>query len=120
MVIPVDEGVLAVRRGIAPRQGALALPGGYMDVGESWQQAGAREAYEEANVIVDPAHVQVLRVFSASDNTLIVVGLAEPLRAADLPPFVPTAEATERVILTKPTELAFPLHTEVLSAFLKA
>jgi ADP-ribose pyrophosphatase YjhB (NUDIX family) len=114
LVIPVAGGVLAVRRGIPPRQGALALPGGYMDVGETWQQAGAREADEEAGVVVDPATVQVLRVFSASDNSLIVVGLAAPLLLADLPPFAPTAEATERVILTAPTELAFPLHTEVL------
>lgn len=119
LVIPVDDGVLAVRRAIAPRQGQLALPGGYIDIGESWQQAGAREAYEEAGVVIDPAQVQVLRVFSAPDNTLIVVGLAAPLRLAELPPFEPTAEATERVVLKMPTELAFPLHTEVLFGFLQ-
>ena len=36
---PVGAGLLVVRRGIPPAEDALALPGGYIDVGETWQEA---------------------------------------------------------------------------------
>lgn len=115
---PVDDGVLTVRRTIEPRSGWLALPGGYIDWGETWQEAGAREMWEEAAVTIDPAGLREFRVFSAGNSTLMIVALATPLTAADLPPFAPNAEADERQILTNPQELAFPLHTEVLAAYL--
>lgn len=115
---PVDNGVLTVRRTIEPRRGWLALPGGYIDWGETWQEAGAREMWEEAGVQIDPAGLREFRVFSAGNSTLMIVARATPLTLADLPPFVLNAEADERVVLTEPQELAFPLHTEVLAAFL--
>jgi len=114
----VDNGVLTVRRTIAPRSGWLALPGGYVDWGETWQEAGAREMWEEAGVRIDPAALREFKVFSASNSTMMVVAHATPLTAADLPPFLPNDEADERAILTEPQELAFPLHTDVLTAFL--
>lgn len=115
---PVDGGVLVVRRTIEPRSGWLALPGGYIDWGETWQEAGAREMWEEAGVTIDPAGLREFQVFSAGNATLMIVALATPLHAADLPPFIPNDEASERQILTAPQELAFPLHTEVLAAYL--
>ena len=36
VLIPVEDGLLTVRRGIEPQKGHLALPGGYIDYGESW------------------------------------------------------------------------------------
>src|ERR1700687_165917 len=38
-LVPVDDGLLVVRRGIEPGRGRLALPGGYINLGETWQQA---------------------------------------------------------------------------------
>ncbi|MEZ4864068.1 MAG: NUDIX domain-containing protein [Caldilineaceae bacterium] len=118
VVQPVANGVLTVRRMIEPRRGWLALPGGYIEVGESWQEAGARELWEEAGVEINGATLREIKVFSAGDHTLIIVALAPPLRLDQLPPFTPTAEASERAILTTPQELAFPLHTEVVAAYL--
>ena len=45
LVVPANDGVLVIRRNIPP-VGKLALPGGFIDLGETWQQAGAREAHE--------------------------------------------------------------------------
>lgn len=114
---PVDHGVLTVRRTIEPRSGWLALPGGYVDWGETWQEAGAREMWEEAGVRIDPAGLREFKVFSAGNSTMMVVARATPIAAADLPPFVPNEEASERLILTAPQELAFPLHTEILADY---
>ncbi len=35
VLLPVDDGVLAIRRGIEPARGQFVMPGGFMDFGES-------------------------------------------------------------------------------------
>ena len=45
--------VLLCRRGIEPRYGKWTLPAGFMENGESSAAAAAREAYEEANAVVE-------------------------------------------------------------------
>jgi len=113
-LVPVDGGLLAVRRAIEPGRGRLALPGGYINLGESWQEACAREVREETGVVIEPARVRAYAVRSAPDSSLLVFGLAAALRQADLPEFKLDAETLECVILTGPVELAFSLHSEVV------
>jgi ADP-ribose pyrophosphatase YjhB (NUDIX family) len=115
VVVPVGNGVLTVRRAIPPHVGELALPGGFIGVGESWQQAGAREVLEETGVVLDPDRIRDLRVLSAPDGTVLVFGLAEPLERP--PILVANAEVSELVIVDRPVTLAFPLHTRVLAEF---
>src|SRR5579884_1067704 len=64
LLLPVDDGVLCVRRGIPPAVGQLALPGGFLDVHESWQQGAARELFEETGLRVDAAEVELFDVLS--------------------------------------------------------
>lgn len=109
--------MLLVRRGIEPQWGKLALPGGFIDLGESWQVAGAREVLEETGVTIDPAHIREFGVRSTPGEALLIFGLAAPLTGSDLPPFVPVTETLERVIATEPVELAFPFHTEMMRRF---
>lgn len=117
VLLPVDAGLLVVRRSIPPRSGLLALPGGFINHGEGWQAAGAREVEEEAGLRIEPTAIREFAVRSAPDGTLLVFGLAAPLCTADLPPFEPTAEASERLVLAGPADLAFPLHTEVAARY---
>ena len=120
IIQPVDDGLLVARRAIEPAKGKLALPGGFVELPETWQEAAARELLEETGVSVDPAAVDVVDVYSAPDGTLLIFGLAPPLTAADLPPFPPGGESSERVILREPAELAFPYHTKVVAAYFTA
>lgn len=113
VLVPVDNGLLAVRRAHEPARGQLALPGGFIELSESWQEAGARELQEETGLSIDPASLTVFRVYSAPDGTLLIFGLAPAHSSAELPPFTPAPAASERVILTRPVELAFALHTRV-------
>lgn len=119
VVQPVDDGVLCIRRGIEPGRGMLALPGGFINLGESWQAAAARELREETGLEIDSAEIRALQVLSAPDSTLLVFGIAPALAASDLPRFRDTPESTGRVVLTRSEELAFPLHTKVLQEFLE-
>jgi ADP-ribose pyrophosphatase YjhB (NUDIX family) len=117
LVLPVDGGVLCIRRGIEPHIGSLALPGGFVNYGESWQEGAARELFEETGIRTDPAAVRTLDVLSAPDSTILVFGEAAATTAAALPAFTPTDETTARVILQEPAPLAFPLHERVLRAW---
>ncbi len=119
VLLPVgDDGLLLIRRAIAPREGMLALPGGFIGVGESWQEAGAREVREETGITVDAAAVRLFDVRSAPDGTVLIFGIAEPVRAeADLPEFVANHETSEMVVAREPVELAFPLHTQTAERF---
>ena len=120
LLLPIDsDGVLVIRRGERPRKGQLALPGGFIEVGESWQQAAARELREETRVRISADVVTEYRVRSAADGTLLIFGTAPGMKEADLPPFSSTAEVEERVVLRAPTRLAFDLHTDAVADFLK-
>jgi ADP-ribose pyrophosphatase YjhB (NUDIX family) len=117
LLLPVDEGLLVVRRGIEPRKGQLALPGGFINVGESWQAAAARELEEETGVRIDAAEVKDFRVLSAPDGTVLIFGLAAPRSAASLPAFRLSEETSEVRVLREPGPLAFPLHTRVVEEY---
>ncbi len=120
VVVPTDRGVVLIRRGIQPGRGLWALPGGYMHLDETWQEAGAREVREETGIVIDPRTVSDFCVRSAPDGALLVFGIAAPLRAADLPPFELDREATERsLVLAPPEDMAFPLHREALESYLR-
>jgi len=86
-------------------------------MGERWQDAAARELYEEAGVEVDPDLISDFAARSTPDGYLLVFGIGPHLRNEDLPVFLPNSEAAERVIINAPVELAFPLHTEMVHRF---
>ncbi len=108
-------GIIAVRRGIQPKLGELALPGGYIEY-EDWRDAMLREIGEEADIhISDRESVSLVAVNSVSNGErLIIFGSTAPIYEDNLSDFVPNSETLERVILFSPQELAFPTHTEVL------
>lgn len=117
VLVPVDDGLLAIRRATPPAQDRLALPGGFIDYGETWQAAGAREVLEETGVVIAPDEIREYRVRSAADGTLLVFGLARKRAGASLPLFTPNPEASERVIVTEPLPMAFSQHTDIVKDF---
>lgn len=52
-VIAHGEGVVLIERGRPPFDGAWALPGGFVEVGETVEQACVREALEETGLEVE-------------------------------------------------------------------
>ncbi|NUP62316.1 MAG: NUDIX domain-containing protein [Nonomuraea sp.] len=117
LLLPVDDGLLVVRRDVEPHRGELALPGGFIDMGESWQEAAVRELREETGVVADAADVTLLDVISAPDGTVLIFGLGPRVSAAGLPPVAPTAETSEWTVVDGPAELAFSTHTQVVAAY---
>jgi ADP-ribose pyrophosphatase YjhB (NUDIX family) len=111
---PIGSGLLVVRRGIPPAEGRLALPGGFIEFGETWQAGAARELGEETGLKADPADVRLFDARSAPDGTLLVFGLLPRLAdASTLPPTPPGDETLGVEVLHGPAELGFSLHTQV-------
>jgi ADP-ribose pyrophosphatase YjhB (NUDIX family) len=117
LLLPIDNGLLTIRRALEPGQGELALPGGFINLGESWQAAAVRELEEETGIRIDADEVRDFRVLSAPDGTVLVFGLAHGRRAAELPPFSLSEETTEVTVVYGPTPLAFSLHTRVVAEY---
>lgn len=123
LLIPVNEGVVVIRRGIRPCIGALALPGGYVECHddhrktETWQEAAVREAKEEMGMNLDPLKVRDFMVRSVPNNIIVIFGIYE--RQSCIPPCLPTEEATEILITDEPRELCFESHDEALRLYFK-
>lgn len=117
LLVPYHQGVLGVRRAIAPGIGELALPGGYVNRKEPWKVAGARELDEELNLRVHPNTIEDFAVRDAlAPNVILIFGLAPQINE-ELPPFVPNEEVSERVILRGGEKLAFPMHEEIVALY---
>ena len=117
VMVPVGEALLVVRRGINPGKGGLALPGGFIDYGESWQQAAARELYEETGLQIPPGSIAPIWAASAPDSTLIVFGLAEPVPQDALTALHPGEETEEILIVDRPVPCVFSLHQELIRRY---
>jgi ADP-ribose pyrophosphatase YjhB (NUDIX family) len=117
VLLPVDGGLLMVRRSIPPHVGKLALPGGYINLGETWQEAGARELLEETGISIDPQELRDVRVLSAPEGMVLIFCLARPRSLAELPSFQLTAEVSECIVGGPAEEIAFELHRQVAQEF---
>jgi 8-oxo-dGTP diphosphatase len=114
--------VLAVRRGSAPYQGRLALPGGFVHVDEGLQAAAARELSEETAVEVERVHLEQLASYGepGRDPRMRTVSVAWLALAPDLPEPRGDTDAAEAhwvpvdVLLRGDTTLAFD-HALILA-----
>ncbi|WP_433894085.1 NUDIX domain-containing protein [Streptomyces sp. CA-111067] len=115
-LLPVSDAngtaLLVIRRSIEPRLGQLALPGGFIDYGESWQQAVTRELVEETGIQAPTADVVLADALTDEvGGYLLLFGLLPVRPASELPPSAPTDETEGYELLHAPADLGFPLHT---------
>lgn len=68
----VDGGIVLLRRGIDPQWGKWVFPGGFVDRGESVQDAAIRETLEEVRLRVSLTGIIDVYSFPGNDVVMIV------------------------------------------------
>jgi len=116
VLTPVADGIVVIRRNIEPAKGTLTLPGGYIDLGETWQEAARRELQEETGIEVAEGDITLYDVENGLDDTLVIFGLAAKQPREVVRQMV-TDEVQEVVIIDRPIELGFPMHTRIVARY---
>ena len=113
-----QDKVLWMKRATAPQRGCWAIPSGFMESGETPEQAAARELHEETGALIDPDGLSLYLIGSIpeiSEVYLVYRGeLAEPH-------YGPSEEATEVELYTQTDapwdEFAYPDVAEFMQQF---
>lgn len=112
--------VILIRRKNPPFKGQYALPGGFVEIGETVENACIRETLEETSVNVKI--IKLIGVFSdpkrdPRGHTVTIAYLCEPLTENEQPKAHDDAVALEFVLLSRipSLKLAFD-HKEIIKA----
>lgn len=111
-----EKRVVLIRRGFPPFQGTWALPGGFVDIGETVESACLREVMEECGIEVEIK--KILGIYSKPDRDprrhTITIAFITTWKSGDL---AGSDDAAEAELFTKAQlenlELAFD-HRDIL------
>ena len=115
-LVPIAGGLVVVRRNIEPQKGTLTLPGGYVDLNETWQEGAIRELQEETGIAIGVEELRLYDVQNGLDDTLVIFGLAAAQPLERLKPFH-SKETQEVTLIDGPVELGFPNHTRIVARY---
>lgn len=123
VVVPSEDGrVLLIRRGSEPFEGRWALPGGFVEVGETVEDAAVREANEETGLDVEI--LRLVGVYSQPDrdprgHNVSCAFLARPTPGSSADPSAATDAAEAAFLDPWTVELAFD-HAKIVADALTA
>lgn len=98
-IVAVGEKILMGRRAEEPGRGRWAPPTGFLECGETLQQAAARETFEETGARVDPDSLDLTAVINLTAIQQVAVAFRVDLPAA--PVLRPGPECLEVAFLTE-------------------
>jgi 8-oxo-dGTP diphosphatase len=116
------RGIVIAKRAIEPMKGNWSLVGGFMEVGESVEEAAAREFFEETGLKVasTPRLMFTLPVGGRERYQLMMMTCVDvPLRFEVFQQARPCPENEEIGLLTRDSdiELAFPTHRDAVRRY---
>ncbi len=112
--------IVLIHRKNPPFKGELALPGGFVEVGETVEDACIREAYEETNIRVTIK--KLIGVFSSPNrdprgHNISIAFLCEPLTGSEKPLAKDDAQSLEIVNFTDIASLKLSFdHKDIINA----
>jgi 8-oxo-dGTP diphosphatase len=118
VVIPAQRGVVLIRRASEPFEGKWALPGGFVEVGETVEEAADREAAEETGLAVEVA--RLIGVYSDPERDPRGHNVSVAFLARDLSGELAASSDAAEVAVLDPSsvELAFD-HARIIQDALR-
>lgn len=114
VVVTLEGKVVLVRRRYEPRSGCWALPAGFMELGESAEDAAIRECHEETGLLVRVDHLLGVYSYGEGQHTGLLIIYAATATGGEL---VAADDATEAGLFdldALPTPMAFPTHLQAI------
>lgn len=118
--IPLQDGrILLLRREIEPARGKWTFPAGYVELGESVEEAAIREAREEAALEI--GELSLLNVYSYPESPVVTVVYLARIVGGDLQ----AGDEAQEVVLFPPgaipwEDLAFRSTREALRDWIRS
>lgn len=112
VLVLVENKLVVVRRNNEPGKGLLGLPGGYHMRGETWQQAGVRELWEETGFALPANCLRPLSINTDEYGNNLIIAQSDYEPVPD--PAHQRPDEVQAVLLLDTalecTEWAFPRH----------
>ena len=96
--VSCGDRLLWVQRDLSPQRGKWAIPGGFLEQGESLAEGAARELHEEAGILLPPQQFQLYMTGSITFMNQVYVGFRTTV-ATDL--CLPGAESMDSRFFTR-------------------
>jgi ADP-ribose pyrophosphatase YjhB (NUDIX family)/GNAT superfamily N-acetyltransferase len=114
VLVALDGKVVLVRRRYEPRAGCWALPAGFMELGESAEDAAIRECHEETGLLVRVDHLLGVYSYGEGQRTGLLIIYAATATGGEL---AAADDATEAGVFAPdalPAPMAFPTHLQAI------
>lgn len=110
--------LLLIQRASGDEAGKWALPGGYIELGETLEEGTAREVKEEVGLDLDPNIFKVFDAKTAKSGNILIFSFYDKygLTLDDIK-FVPNKEVTAIKVVDGSEEIAFPTHQKIIESY---
>lgn len=118
-LVPMDGGIVLVRRKYEPFVDWWCLPGGFMESSEHPEESAVREVFEETGLTIQVSKLLAAQSPGRGINVVILFYLAEPAEGI----LVPGDDASEVRSFKEhelPDNIAFDLHRNMISMFFRS
>ena len=111
VLVVLDGGLVLVKRGVEPERGRWAFPSGFVDRGESVEDAAAREVKEETGL--DVRITGLVGIYSETGSPVILAVYSAEVTGGNLAPGHDADESATFPISDLPS-LPFPHDNQIL------
>ena len=115
-LVPMDDGLVLVKRNVEPFIGFWCLPGGFIEAAEHPDESAIREVEEETGLTVEIDRLLLASAPGNNINVVILFYLACPVSGT----LRPGDDAQEVQVFKKhelPSNIAFNLHRKMIELF---